>query len=162
MTPLISPAITPSFTYQQQKHHHNNTAGNDIDFSPLSSPAMMPQRDNQQHQLHQSYHQLQQQQDHINSAVNTTFNQMTRNQMCEQYEQLEQAKLLITRRLTELQKHQQQQTSTRISPSNHLDYMNENHQSKILYIYIYICTIFFFLIFSGRIFIFLLYYFYKI
>ncbi|CAO3644409.1 unnamed protein product [Cunninghamella blakesleeana] len=130
LTPLISPAITPSFTYQQQKHHHNNAAGNDIDFSPLSSPAMMPQRDHQQHQLHQSYHQLQQQQDHINSAVTTTYNQMTRNQMCEQYEQLEQAKLLITRRLTEMQKHHhQQQPPTRISPSNHLDYMNEINQS---------------------------------
>lgn len=97
LTPLISPAMTPSFSYQlqqqpqQQQQQQNNKSvnfGNDLDFSPLSSPAMHPQSDGSQQQKPRF---------------------MSANQIREQYEQLEQAKLLITQKLSELQKSQQQQ-----------------------------------------------------
>lgn len=97
LTPLISPAMTPSFSYQlqqqpqqQQQQQQNNKSvnfGNDLDFSPLSSPAMLPQSDGSQQQKPRF---------------------MSANQIREQYEQLEQAKLLITQKLSELQKSQQQ------------------------------------------------------
>ncbi|KAG0745077.1 hypothetical protein G6F57_008543 [Rhizopus arrhizus] len=92
LTPLISPAMTPSFDYQMQQNHNSKNQSmnfsNDLDFSPLSSPAMLPQTDRPQ------------QQDRFMSV----------NQIRDQYEQLEQEKLLITQKLSELQKTQQQQS----------------------------------------------------
>lgn len=61
----MSPAMTPSFNYQQNINHQT-------DFQ-LTSPAMLPQ-------------------------TNTIT---TSNQLYEQYEQLEQAKLLIQKKLSE-------------------------------------------------------------
>ncbi|KAI8875688.1 hypothetical protein K501DRAFT_338549 [Backusella circina FSU 941] len=101
LTPLISPAITPSHNYRQQIHqkNHHHPTGNDINFSPLSSPAMLP------HETHINgkstsnnsiYHEQQQR----------SLDEISANQICEQYEQLEQAKILITQKLTELQKSQ--------------------------------------------------------
>ncbi|CEG77521.1 hypothetical protein RMATCC62417_12257 [Rhizopus microsporus] len=57
LTPLISPSMTPSFSYQlqqqpqQQQQQQNNKSinfGNDLDFSPLPSPTMLPQSDGSQ------------------------------------------------------------------------------------------------------------------
>ncbi|KAI7885419.1 hypothetical protein K492DRAFT_204076 [Lichtheimia hyalospora FSU 10163] len=83
-TPLISPAMTPSMSYQPQHqsihaHHRGHQQyqhQQDVDFSPLTSPAIMPQ----------------------------PSGDMTPGQIYEQYEQLERAKLMITRRLSELQR----------------------------------------------------------
>ncbi|CAO3600143.1 unnamed protein product [Absidia cylindrospora] len=104
---------------------HNGTIGSDIDFSPLSSPAMMPQQDqeyedyrhqnhhhlqaqhqqSQYHQLHQLQRNYQEAQDSL-SPSSGDYPQLSPNQMCEQYEQLENAKRMITRRLSELQNRQ--------------------------------------------------------
>lgn len=84
--------MTPSFDYQMQQNHNSKNQSmnfsNDLDFSPLSSPAILPQADRPQ------------QQDRFMSV----------NQIRDQYEQLEQEKLLITQKLSELQKTQQQQS----------------------------------------------------
>lgn len=111
--------MTPSFSYQvhQQKNHHQsmnfNNSNNDMDFSPLSSPAILPQTD--RHRNHQPSRtsfqdQLATSVGHNNSSNNTngdSYKNMSANQICEQYEQLEHAKLLITQKLSELQKSQQ-------------------------------------------------------
>lgn len=83
-----------------------------MDFSPLSSPAILPQTDRRgnhppsrtsfQDQLASSVAH--------NSSSNPngdSYKNMSANQICEQYEQLEHAKLLITQKLSELQKSQQ-------------------------------------------------------
>ncbi|ORZ09232.1 hypothetical protein BCR42DRAFT_424011 [Absidia repens] len=123
LTPLISPAITPSFSYTQKIH--NGTIGSDVDFSPLSSPAMVPQQDqeyegyrhqnsqhlqaqhqqSQYHQLHQLQRDYQTVQDNLSPSSGDNH-QLSPDQMCEQYEQLENAKRMITRRLSELQNGQ--------------------------------------------------------
>lgn len=110
--------MTPSFGYQahHQKNHHssvNFNNSNDMDFSPLSSPAILPQTDR-----HGNYHQPSRTsfQDQLASSVGhnsrnpngDSYKNMSANQICEQYEQLEHAKLLITQKLSELQKSQQQ------------------------------------------------------
>lgn len=118
LTPLISPAMTPSFSYQvqQQKHHPSmnfDNGSNDMDFSPLSSPAILPQMDRHNRNQHNrtSY------QDQLTASIspNSTmgkrpnedsFENLSANQIAEQYEQLEQAKQLITQKLSELQKSQ--------------------------------------------------------
>ncbi|KAG2233612.1 hypothetical protein INT48_001865 [Thamnidium elegans] len=127
LTPLISPAMTPSFSYQvqQQKHHQtiNFNSGNDMDFSPLSSPAILPQIDRHRNQqsTRTSF------QDQLASAVATdsnsnptgdSYKNMSANQICEQYEQLEHAKMLITQKLSELQKSQR----------HHSNQFNDDHQ----------------------------------
>ncbi|GAA5806450.1 hypothetical protein HPULCUR_011984 [Helicostylum pulchrum] len=132
LTPLISPAMTPSFSYQvqQQKNHQhqhhqsiNFSSGNDMDFSPLSSPAILPQIDrhrNQQSTARTSF------QDQLASSVATdsnsnptgdSYKNMSANQICEQYEQLEHAKMLITQKLSELQKSQR----------HHSNQFNDDH-----------------------------------
>lgn len=86
--------------------------GNDMDFSPLSSPAILPQMDrhNNQHRNHRANTAYQDQLTSSSTATSTTdkdnFEAMSANQICEQYEQLEHAKLLITQKLSELQKSQ--------------------------------------------------------
>jgi hypothetical protein len=73
--------------------------GNDINFSPLSSPAMLPHENHINGKAVSTsslYHEQQQQ----------SLDEMSANQICEQYEQLEQAKIMITQKLTELQKSQ--------------------------------------------------------
>ncbi|OAD72118.1 helix-loop-helix DNA-binding domain-containing transcription factor [Phycomyces blakesleeanus NRRL 1555(-)] len=101
-TPLVSPAMTPSFTYQlPQKHHPNIPLTTEMDFSPLSSPAIMPQLD-RQHSRDTSGNPI------FGSQFSATFDKMSSTQICEQYEQLEQAKIMITRKLSELQQKQQQ------------------------------------------------------
>jgi hypothetical protein len=120
--------MTPSFSYQvqqQQKQHHHSTNiyNNEVDFSPLSSPAILPQMDrpvNNSRPSRQSF------QDQLNSASATntaatstadnnngdSYKDMSANQIREQYEQLEHAKLLITQKLSELQKSQLSSTTT--------------------------------------------------
>lgn len=76
--------MTPSMSYQPHHqnvhaHHHQQQYQHqqqDVDFSPLTSPAIMPQ----------------------------PSGDMTPGQIYEQYEQLERAKMMITRRLSELQR----------------------------------------------------------
>ncbi|GAN05873.1 hypothetical protein MAM1_0104d05349 [Mucor ambiguus] len=120
LTPLISPAMTPSFNY----HHHHQKFHNpsDMDFSPLSSPAIMPQMDQSRYHQKPIYQEQQQQQQQQQQRQYTTdrqdsFENLSANQICEQYEQLEQAKLLITQKLSELQKTQRQHY-TGSSPSS--------------------------------------------
>lgn len=124
--------MTPSFSYQvqQQKNHQhqhhqsiNFSSGNDMDFSPLSSPAILPQIDrhrNQQSTARTSF------QDQLASSVATdsnsnptgdSYKNMSANQICEQYEQLEHAKMLITQKLSELQKSQR----------HHSNQFNDDH-----------------------------------
>ncbi|KAL0074577.1 hypothetical protein F4703DRAFT_1745042 [Phycomyces blakesleeanus] len=94
--------MTPSFTYQlPQKHHPNIPLTTEMDFSPLSSPAIMPQLD-RQHSRDTSGNPI------FGSQFSATFDKMSSTQICEQYEQLEQAKIMITRKLSELQQKQQQ------------------------------------------------------
>ncbi|KAG2200912.1 hypothetical protein INT47_003147 [Mucor saturninus] len=138
LTPLISPAMTPSFGYQvhHQKNHHssvnfnnNNSSNNDMDFSPLSSPAILPQTDRHGNHHHQASRtsfqdQLASSVGHNNSRNpnGDSYKNMSANQICEQYEQLEHAKLLITQKLSELQKSQQQ--------FNHYD--DQDYQRNLL------------------------------
>lgn len=104
--------MTPSFSYQKNHHHQQainyNNGNNEIDFSPLSSPAILPQID-RHNRSRTSF------QDQLASSVVTdsnrdstgeSYNKMSANQICEQYEQLEHAKMLITQKLSELQKSQ--------------------------------------------------------
>ncbi|KAI9259057.1 hypothetical protein BY458DRAFT_492041 [Sporodiniella umbellata] len=79
ITPLISPVMTPHFDYPIASQT-NKPMGftNDLNFSPLSSPAMPPQTDRAQKLL--SAHQIR-----------------------EQYDQLEHAKRLINQQLSEMQ-----------------------------------------------------------
>jgi hypothetical protein len=110
LTPLISPAMTPSFNYHHHNHHQKYSNSNDMDFSPLSSPAIMPQVDQNRYQqklIYQDQQQQQQQKYTLNRQDN--YESLSANQICEQYEQLEQAKLLITQKLSELQKTQRHQ-----------------------------------------------------
>ncbi|KAI7849156.1 hypothetical protein BDC45DRAFT_521322 [Circinella umbellata] len=116
-TPLISPAMTPSFPYhphqQQQHHQHPGPVSQEMDFSPLTSPAIMPQ----QH-LHSNQYQHRHSRESSNSNMTVPVSMppssmptsedsnMTPSQIYEQYEQLERAKIMITRRLSELHKHQ--------------------------------------------------------
>lgn len=121
--------MTPSFSYQvqQQKNHQhhqsiNFSSGNDMDFSPLSSPAILPQIDRHRNQqsTRTSF------QDQLASSVATdsnsnptgdSYKNMSANQICEQYEQLEHAKMLITQKLSELQKSQR----------HHSNQFNDDH-----------------------------------
>lgn len=106
--------MTPSFNnnYQQQKHNTMNFNGNDMDFSPLSSPAILPQMDrNNNNNNNRRY-----QQDQL--PKDNSFEALSANQICEQYEQLEHAKLLITQKLSELQKSQRH---------NHNQYEDHRH-----------------------------------
>lgn len=114
LTPLISPVMTPSFNYHHQKFNNSN----DMDFSPLSSPAIMPQVDQNRYQqklIYQDQQQQQQQQKYTNRQ--DSYENLSANQICEQYEQLEQAKLLITQKLSELQKTQRYQYTDSSSSS---------------------------------------------
>ncbi|KAI7894282.1 uncharacterized protein EV154DRAFT_438513, partial [Mucor mucedo] len=121
--------MTPSFGYQvhHQKNHHssvnfnnNNSSNNDMDFSPLSSPAILPQTDRHGNHHHQASH---------------SYKNMSANQICEQYEQLEHAKLLITQKLSELQKSQQQfshyddQGTSMVKQKMNGDHMSIHHLS---------------------------------
>ncbi|KAI8644635.1 hypothetical protein BD408DRAFT_116243 [Parasitella parasitica] len=78
-----------------------------MDFSPLSSPAIMPQVDQNGYQQDPIYQQQQQQQYATNGQSNSGH--LSANQIYRQYEQLEQAKLLLKQKLSELQKTQSQQ-----------------------------------------------------
>lgn len=84
-----------------------------MDFSPLSSPAILPQMDRHNRNQHNraSY------QDQLTASISPnsnigkrtnedSFENLSANQIAEQYEQLEQAKQLITQKLSELQKSQ--------------------------------------------------------
>ena len=114
--------MTPSFPYhphqqqQQQQHHQQQQSvpvSQEMDFSPLTSPAIMPQ----QHH-HSNHHQHRHSRESSNSNITVPVsmppssmpasegNDMTPSQIYEQYEQLERAKIMITRRLSELHKHQ--------------------------------------------------------
>ncbi|KAI8069099.1 uncharacterized protein B0P05DRAFT_551555 [Gilbertella persicaria] len=109
-TPLISPAMTPSYSYQvQQNKQLGFSSNNDMNFSPLSSPAILPQVD--RHQKRATF----QNQMVVTSSPNNNntlgekgeeYQNMSVNEICEQYEQLEQAKMIITQKLSELQKTQ--------------------------------------------------------
>ncbi|CDH53628.1 hypothetical protein RO3G_00970 [Lichtheimia corymbifera JMRC:FSU:9682] len=123
-TPLISPAMTPSMSYQphhqsvhahhhphqQYQHHQQQHQQQDVDFSPLTSPAIMPQ----------------------------PSGDMTPGQIYEQYEQLERAKMMITRRLSELQRKrpreeaipQQQQQRQQQLQSHHLQEQQFHHAQQ--------------------------------
>ncbi|KAI9478315.1 MAG: hypothetical protein EXX96DRAFT_483052 [Benjaminiella poitrasii] len=85
--------MTPSFGYQaQQQSSTFTTNNNDLEFSPLSSPAILP---------------------HQKQAANVdngdTFdNNLSAKQIREKYEELEHAKQILTQKLTELQKTQRQ------------------------------------------------------
>ncbi|CAO0792532.1 unnamed protein product [Mucor circinelloides] len=110
--------MTPSFNYH---HHQKFNNANDVDFSPLSSPAIMPQMDQARYPQKPIYQEQQQRQQHQQQQYTTnrqdSFENLSANQICEQYEQLEQAKLLITQKLSELQKTQRQHY-TGSSPSS--------------------------------------------
>ncbi|KAG1462201.1 hypothetical protein G6F56_005566 [Rhizopus delemar] len=78
--------MTPSFDYPIQSHTNKNmNFSSELNFSPLSSPAMPPQTDRSQ-------------KTHL----------ITASQIREQYDQLEQAKRLINEQLSEMQQRQQQ------------------------------------------------------
>ncbi|KAI8351154.1 hypothetical protein BD560DRAFT_409378 [Blakeslea trispora] len=102
-------SMTPSFNYQMpQSTKHNFSSGNDMTFSPLSSPAILPQMDRQQKQ---SSFPKKGSSSNDNSRLNEDneqYEDISMNEICEQYEQLEQAKLLITQKLSQLQKTQNQ------------------------------------------------------
>ncbi|KAI8378141.1 hypothetical protein EDC96DRAFT_493738 [Choanephora cucurbitarum] len=114
--------MTPSFNYQmpQSNKQLNFSSNSDMTFSPLSSPAILPQTDRHPKQPHflkndPSSNLLQK--DH------EQYENMSVNEICEQYEQLEQAKLLITQKLSQLQKTQHQYNNNQyqqnlLSPSN--------------------------------------------
>jgi hypothetical protein len=80
---------------------------------------MMPQRDQdylnhrhqQQHNYQPHHHSNLQQQSYQATSSTMDYPQMSSNQICKQYEQLEKAKMMITRRLSELQKQQKSQDS---------------------------------------------------
>ncbi|KAI9489795.1 hypothetical protein BDB00DRAFT_884405 [Zychaea mexicana] len=93
--------MTPSFTYhphsQQPQPHQQapsvSISQQEMDFSPLTSPAIMPQHSRESSSS--------------NKSVTASNNdEMTPTQIYEQYEQLERAKIMITRRLSELHKNQ--------------------------------------------------------
>lgn len=144
--------MTPSFSYQvqqQQKHHHhtmynaNVTSGhhNEIDFSPLSSPAIMPQMDRPNTTTNRPSRTSFQEQLHSATTTNPTststhlavtdptqaarggysYKNMSANQIAEQYEQLEHAKLLINQKLSELQKSQRSNSSSSATTNYHDD-----------------------------------------
>lgn len=71
--------------HQQYQHHQQQHQQQDVDFSPLTSPAIMPQ----------------------------PSGDMTPGQIYEQYEQLERAKMMITRRLSELQRKRPREEAIR-------------------------------------------------
>ena len=114
--------MTPSFNYQmpQSNKQLNFSSNNDMTFSPLSSPAILPQTDRHPKQSHFLKN------DPSNSLLQKDHEQyenMSVNEICEQYEQLEQAKLLITQKLSQLQKTQHQYNNNQyqqnlLSPSN--------------------------------------------
>ncbi|KAI8394353.1 uncharacterized protein BYT42DRAFT_610073 [Radiomyces spectabilis] len=103
-TPLISPAMTPSFGFQGQ----SKFSPCELDFSPLTSPAIMPHFDRRYHERSMS------------SLSGHSFSgSLTPGQICQQYEQLEQVKRMITRKLSELhQDDHHEQTSPRPSSNN--------------------------------------------
>ncbi|CEP18369.1 hypothetical protein [Parasitella parasitica] len=83
--------------YMNQIENFNNS--NHMDFSPLSSPAIMPHVDQNGYQREPIY----QQQQYV-ATEQGDYEHLSANQICQEYEQLEQAKLLITQKLSELQK----------------------------------------------------------
>lgn len=119
LTPLISPAMTPSFSYQQQQQQQpsartsrqsaaaSSLAATDYDFSPLSSPAIMPQYDQQNHSRHLSTESTLSGQQVQQLTQHDPFENLTPSEIYEKYEQLERAKLMITHRLSELQRQQE-------------------------------------------------------
>lgn len=126
--------MTPSFSYQvqQQKHHPSmnfNNGSSEMDFSPLSSPAILPQMDRH----NRSQHARTSYQDQLTASISPTsnvgkrtnedsFESLSANQIAEQYEQLEQAKQLITQKLSELQKSQ----------PHHNQYDDQGYQRSML------------------------------
>ena len=126
--------MTPSFEYQmhqQQKHHSSinfpSNGNNEMDFSPLSSPAILPQLDRQQSKSNTIHARPSYQTQLSNSAAvegsdKDNYENMSANQICEQYEQLEHAKLLITQKLSELQKSQR----------HHNHYEDQGYQKSLL------------------------------
>ncbi|KAL9547891.1 hypothetical protein MBANPS3_005958 [Mucor bainieri] len=139
LTPLISPAMTPSFNYHH--HHQKFNNANDMDFSPLSSPAIMPQMDQSRYhqkpvyqEQQQQQHQQQQQQHQYTTNRQDSFENLSANQICEQYEQLEQAKLLITQKLSELQKTQRQHyTGSSPSSSSSSSGVYSKHETALIH-----------------------------
>jgi hypothetical protein len=110
--------MTPSFGYSIQQKNHSSGLGNDVDFSPLSSPAILPHRDRT------TAHR-------IAYPSSSNVKDISENQIREEYEQLEQAKLLITKKLSELQKKQTQtndRSETFTMASNYLS-MSESSRS---------------------------------
>ncbi|ORY98472.1 hypothetical protein BCR43DRAFT_487582 [Syncephalastrum racemosum] len=101
--------MTPSFTYQK---HSQSRVSQDLEFSPLSSPAIVPQYP-RQHQHHSFL---------SNNGTNQSQHRMTPHQIYQQYEQLEHAKMMITRRLSELQSQQEREVGLQQQRSH----MNHN------------------------------------
>ncbi|KAF7729746.1 hypothetical protein EC973_003824 [Apophysomyces ossiformis] len=101
-TPLISPAMTPSFTFQGQPKQ-NHPPSMPLDLSPLSSPAIMAHMDGHPHEREASSRSV---------SFDQYSNYMSAEQICEQYEQLELAKKMITRKLSALQRQQDQMPSS--------------------------------------------------
>ncbi|KAI8139627.1 hypothetical protein BJV82DRAFT_626801 [Fennellomyces sp. T-0311] len=81
--------MTPSFSYHPHQQTPNVPISQDMDFSPLTSPAILPQHSRES--------------SNSNSSI-PPGSDMTPIQIYEQYEQLERAKIMITRRLSELHK----------------------------------------------------------
>ena len=81
--------MTPSFSYHPHQQTSNVPISQEMNFSPLTSPAILPQHSRES--------------SNSNMSV-PTGSDMTPNQIYEQYEQLERAKIMITRRLSELHK----------------------------------------------------------
>lgn len=98
----MSPAITPSFSYRVQPH------AKDAEFPPLSSPAILPQVDGNNYQKRSTF---QQTIDSTSSNDNPDYENLSASQIREQYEQLERAKMLITQKLSQLQKTKMQYQS---------------------------------------------------
>ncbi|KAI7862308.1 hypothetical protein BDF14DRAFT_1857825, partial [Spinellus fusiger] len=105
-TPLVSPAMKPSYSYPlPPKHLPNSPFSSDINFSPLTSPAIMPQIDGQT-KRHKSC-----ENPSFNHSFPNTFNNVSSAQIYEQYEQLEQTKRLINLKLSELKSQNNNQQS---------------------------------------------------
>lgn len=132
--------MTPSLTHQvhhqqQQQQHQGKSLGftnNDMDFSPLSSPAILPQVD--RHQKRATFHD----QMIADSPVNSTpidngsdsHESISANQIYEQYEQLEHAKLIITQKLSELQKSQRRRHHTYNDGGSHRSLLSSSDSSS--------------------------------
>ncbi|CAM0135174.1 unnamed protein product [Umbelopsis sp. WA50703] len=89
LTPLMSPARTPSFPGQHDATHLMN---NDTHFSPLASPAMIPQND-----MANNINQSEQLPEYMSISAET---------MQEHYRRLEEAKIALEEQLWELKSKQ--------------------------------------------------------